>query len=199
MSKSQCQKIFMTVRIGVITVLSANLRLGNDELGRVGIVGTSKRVLQDTNSSKDVANNLSLVGEVGGVTEDHLGLGLELHLLNTSHGRLDANSLVAVVLDLVDVGVEHVSSAVDGRQTGETLGKLAKTVERVDVRRLSVSSNRVTVQADSLDSLGSLARGGDVVVGEVESHGVANKVLCGGLEAELVIDVLHGALVDIQA
>lgn len=189
----------MIIGIGIITVLPANLRLGNDELGRVGIVGTSKRVLQNANSSEDVADNLGLVGEVGGVTEDHLGLGLELHLLNTSHGRLDANSLVTIVLDLVDVGVEHISTTVDGRQAGETLRKLAKTVERVDVRRLSVSGNRVTIKADSLDGLGSLARGGNVVVGEVESHGVANEVLCGGLEAELVIDVLHGALVDIQA
>jgi hypothetical protein len=189
----------MIIIIRIITVLSANLRLGNDELGGIGVVGTSERVLQNANSSEDVADNLGLVGEVGRVTENHLGLGLELHLLNTSHGRLDAHSLVALILDLVDVGVEHVSTAVDGRQTGETLGKLAKTVERVDVRRLSVSSNRVTVQADSLDGLGSLAGGGDVVVGEVESHGVTNEVLCGGLEAELVIDILHGALVDVQA
>ncbi|KAI6751602.1 hypothetical protein HG531_006298 [Fusarium graminearum] len=168
-------------------------------LGRVGIVGASERVLEDADGSENVSNNLGLVGEVRGVTEDHLGLGLELHLLDTGHGSLDANSLVAIVLDLVDVGVKHVSATVDGRQAGKTLGKLAEAVERVNVRRLSVSSNRVSVETDAIDSLGSLARGGDVVVGEVESHGVADEVLGGCLEAELVVDILHCALVHVKA
>lgn len=182
----------------VFTVLSANLRLGDDKLGGIGVVGASEGVLQNADGTENVSNDLGLVGEVGGVTKDDLGLGLKLHLLDTGHSGLDANSLVTIVLNLVDVGVEHVSAAVDGGQTGETLRKLAKTVERVDVRRLSVSSNRVTVQANALDSLGSLAGCGDVIVGEVKSHGVANEVLCGCLEAELVVNIFHGALVHVQ-
>jgi predicted aldo/keto reductase-like oxidoreductase len=129
---------------------------------------------------------------------DLLGLGLKLHLLDAGHGGLDANSLVTLVQNLINVGVEHVSTTVDGGQTSETLGKLAKTVQRVDVRRLSVSGNRVTVQADTLNGLRSLARGGDVVISQVQSHGVANEVLGSIFKAELVINILHGAGVQIK-
>lgn len=147
-----------------------------------------------------MSGDLGLVGEVGWVSEDHLGLGLKLELVGAVlHGSLDTGSLIAVEEQLIHVSVEHVSAAVDGGQTGETLRQFSKTVERVDVRRLSVSGNRVTVQADALDGLRSLSGVGDVVVGEVQSHGVANKVLGAGLKTELVVDVLHGTRVDVKA
>lgn len=183
----------------VDVVLASNLGLGDDQLAGVGVVGTSQGVLQDTDGPQNVANHLSLVGEVARVRQDHGGLGLELHLgLDTSHGGLDARELATLVLDLVDVGVQHVSTAVDGRQTGEALGQLSESVERVDVRGLSVASDRVTVEADTVDGLGGLAGGINVTVVEIKSHGVADEVTGTGLEAELFVDLLHGAVGHVQ-
>lgn len=153
---------------------------------------------QDADGADDVADNLGLADEVRGVTKDHLGLGLELHLLNASHGSLDTNGLGALVQDLVDVGVEHVGAAIDSRQAGEALGELAETVERVDVGGLAVSGDRVAVEADALDGLGGLALGIDVLISKVESHGMANEVAGGSLKTELVVDLLQSNGVDVK-
>lgn len=155
-------------------------------------------MLENADGTQDVANNLGLAREVRGVTEDGLGASLKLHLLNAGHGGLDADGLVALVNQLVDVGVEHVGAAVDGRQAGKALGELAETVERVDVRRLAVASDRVAVHANALNGVGSLAAGCSVFVSEVESHGMADEVLGASLEAKLVIHLAHGAGVHVE-
>ena len=182
-----------------LTVLPVNLRLRDDQLAGVVVVGASQRVLQDADSAEHVADNLNLVGEVGWVTQDHAGLGLELHLgLDAGHGGLDTSGLVALVKDLVDLGVEHVRATVDSRETGEALRKLAKTVQGVDVRGLAVPGNRVTVQADPLDGLSSLTRLLDVAIVQVQGHGMADEVPSGGLKAELVVDILHRAILEVK-
>lgn len=176
------------------TVLPADLGLRNDQLGGVGVVGSNQGVLEHADSTQHVARDLDLVGEVGWVAEDHLGLGLELHLgLNTGHGGLDARGDAVLVQHLIDAGVQHVGTAVDGGQTGEALGQLAESVERVDVWGFAVPSNRVAVQADTLNGIGSDTGGGHVCVVEVQGHGVADEVTGGLFEAELVVDIPHGA------
>ena len=173
--------------------------LRNDQLARVAVTRASKRMVKNANGPEDVADNLDLAREVRGVTKDHLGLSLEAHAIGTRHGSLDANSLITLVEDLVDVGVKHVGTSVDGREAGEALRKLSETVERVDVGGLSVAGDRVTVEADALDGLGCLAGNVDVfAVGRIEGHGVADEVSGSSLEAKLVVNILHGALVDVE-
>jgi len=43
-----------------------------------------------------------------------------------------------------------------------------------------------------------LALGRDVIVGEVQTHGVADEVAGTGLEAELIVDLLHAAGVHVE-
>lgn len=180
------------------TILAADLGLGNNKLARVGIVGTGKRMLENANSAQNVANNLGLAGEVRGVTKNGLGTSLKGHLLDTSHGSLDTNGAVALVDQLINVGVEHVGTAINGRETSKALRQLAKAIERVDVRRLAVASDRVAVHADTLNGGRGLAAGCAVFISEVKSHCVANKVLGASLEAKLVVDVVHGAGVHVE-
>lgn len=105
-------------------------------------MGSRQGVLEHADSAQHVASGLDLVREVGWVTKDHLGLRLELHLgLNSSHGSLDACGHTVLVDHLVDVGVQHVCSSVDGGQTSEALGQLAETVERVDIWGLAIAGN----------------------------------------------------------
>lgn len=175
-------------------ILAADLALGNNQLSRVRVARVCQRVLQDADGPQYVSHNLDLVGEVARVANDDLGLGLKLHLgLDVGHGGLDADRLVALVDHLVDVGVEHVGAAVNGRQAGETLGELAEAVEGVDVGRLSVAGDRVAIQTNALDGLGGDAGLVEIRVGLVESHGVADEVFGRGLEAELIKHLLHGA------
>lgn len=177
-----------------LTVLAANLRLGDDQLARVTLVGIGERVLENADRAEDVSGDLDLIREVARVAENQLGLGLKLHLgLDATHGSLDTNSLASLVNKLIDISVEHVGAAIDGAEAGETLGQFTQTVEGIDVRRLSISSDTVSVQTNALDGLGRTARGVKVGVGLVESHSVAYEVLSRGFETKLVVDILHGA------
>jgi hypothetical protein len=47
-----------------LTVLSSDLRLRNDELDRVRVVGLLDGVVQNTDSLQEMTNRLDLVGEV---------------------------------------------------------------------------------------------------------------------------------------
>lgn len=115
-----------------------------------------------------MANNLNLAREVGWVSKNLLGLGAEGHsvaLITTLlHGSLNTNSLVSVICDLIKVGVEHVSATIDSRQTSKSLRKLAKTVKGVNVWRLSITGNRVTVETDTLDGLWCSSCRGNIVI-----------------------------------
>ena len=157
-------------------------------------------MLEDADGAQDVADDADLVGEVARVADDELGARLKLHLgVDAAHGGLDTHGLVALVDDLLDVGVEHVGAAVDGAEAGEALGQLAQAVERVDVGRLAVAGHAVAVQAEALDGFGGTALDVEVGVGLVEGHGVAGKVLGSCLEAELVVDFPHGAGAHVEA
>ena len=187
-----------------LTVLSSDLRLGDNELQRVAAVGLVNGMLQDTNRLEQVARHRGLAREVRRVCENLLRLGGEGHglcsVIPVLHGGLDARDLaIPVVLHLVDVGVKHVSTAVDGGQTSKTLGKLTQTVERVDVWRFTVPGHRVHVQADAVDGFAGIADLVDVLIGRVQSHRVTNEVTGVVFKAELFVDVLHCALSNVQA
>lgn len=185
-----------------LTVLPADLRLWDDQLARVAVISASDWMVEDTDGLEDMSNNLDLSREVRWVTKDLLGLGAESHTLTllTSllHGGLDADSLGTIVGNFIQAGVQHIGSTIDGRETSEALWELAETVKWVDVWRFSVAGDGVTVEADTLDGLGCSAFLGDIVVGCVEGHGVANEVAGGCLKAELVEDILHGAGLDVE-
>lgn len=184
-------------------MLPPNLRLGDDQLQRVTVIGLGDRVLENTDGLEQVAGHGGLAGEVGRVCEDLLCLGGKVHglgsVVSVLHRRLDTRDLSAVVIEhLIDVGVEHVGTAVNGGQTGEALRELTQTVERVDVWRLAVPGHRVHVQTDAVDSLGGLTNLVDVVIGLVQSHRVTDKLTGIVFETELVINVLHRARADVQ-
>lgn len=184
-------------------MLTADLRLRDDQLEGVGVIGVGNGVVQNADGLQQVASDADLVGEVGGVREDLLCLGLELHaravVTLLLHGGLDANDLAVLVQELVHVGVEHVGATVDGGKAGEALGKLSQAVKRVDVGRLSVSGHGVDVESDANNGVVGTTLRVDVVVGLVQSHGVADKIASAILEAEFVVDVLHGAVLDVQS
>lgn len=160
-------------------------------------------MLQDADRLEQVSGDLDLAGEVGWVGNNLLGLGLKLHLRSlvvaVLHGGLDARDLAVVIEHLVDVGVQHVGTAVDCRQTSEALGELTQTVQGVDVWRLAVAGHGVDVKANSVDCLDGLARLVNVFVRREKGHGMADKVPSVILQAELVINLLHTARTDFQA
>lgn len=186
-----------------LTVLASNLGLGNDQLHRVAAVGLIDRVVQNTDSLEQVSGHLGLVREVRRIGDDLLGLGLKLHglglVITVLHGRLDTGNLAVLVKHLVDVGVQHVGTAVDGRQTSETLGQLAEAVERVDVWGFSVACHRVDIQANAVNGFDGGAVLGDILVRGVQSHGVTDEIASVVLEAKLVVNLLHRASVDVQS
>lgn len=183
-------------------MLASNLGLGNDQLQRVAAVGLIDGVVQNANSLEQVSGDLGLAGEVGRIGDDLLGLSFEFHgvglVLAILHGGLDAGNLAVLVQHLIDIGVKHIGTTVDGGKTSEALRKLTETIERVDVWGLSVTSHRVHVQADAVNGLDSGAGLVDVSVGGVQGHGVADEIASVILKAELVVDLLHGAVVDVE-
>lgn len=190
--------------MSVLTMLPSDLRLGDNQLQRIAAIRLVNGVLQDADGLEQVASHPDLAREVRRVGQDLLSLGRELHglavVVTVLHGGLDSRDLAALVVEnLVDAGVEHVGTSIDSRQTGETLGKFTKTVQRVDIRRLAVPSHGVHVQANPVDGVGSHARLFNVFIGLVEGHRVTNEVPGVRLQSELVVDVLHGTLRDIKA
>ena len=154
---------------------------------------------QDANRLEQVPDDVRLAREIARIGEDLLRLGRELHALAffapLLHRRPDAADFAPFVQHLVDVRVEHVRAAVDGAQAGEALRQLAEAVQGVDVRGFAVAGHAVGVEADALDGGLGHAFGGDVFVGLVEGHAVADEVACRGFEAVFVVDFFHGALV----
>ena len=185
-----------------LTVLAANLRLWEDQLQGVGVVCVRNGVVENANGLEQVSSDARLSREVRGVCEDLLGLCLELHagasIVLLLHCCLDTNNFVAVVEELVNVGVEHICTTVDGGKTSETLRKLSQTVQRIDVWGFAVTGHGIDVKTNALDGVVSGALLVDVIVSLVESHGVTDEVTGCGLQTELVVDVLHGAVLDIE-
>ena len=82
--------------------------------------------------------------EVGRIADDLLGLYNFL-------SRADTDELAILVSDnLIDGLVEHVGTAVDGRETGEGLRELSKTVERINVGRFAVAGHGGCVQNNTV-------------------------------------------------
>jgi hypothetical protein len=104
---------------------------------------------QDADGLQDMSNDLDLSREIRWVTKDLLCLCREFHRLSVStlvvHGSLDSNSFVAIVFNLINAGVEHVRSAINSREACESLRELPKAVQRIDIRRLSIARDRVTI------------------------------------------------------
>jgi hypothetical protein len=152
------EKSAMMTRAGTgLTVLPADLVLGDDDLRRIRVVGTRYGVLEDTDRPDHLAGfyhphlsssllELLARSKVAGITNDLL----RAHRLSR---RGDAGELagLGVDVDRLDLLVEHVGASVDGREAGERLGQLAETVERVDVGRLAVPRHGLGVEDDSVD------------------------------------------------
>ena len=169
----------------VDVVLALELRGGDDDLERLGVVRVGDRVVEEADGPRDLARQRALVVllEVGRVAEDEGGLG-DLRV------ALDAPGLaVGVEEDLVDGPVEHEGAAVDGAEAGEALGQAAEAVHGVDVGRLAVAVERVDVEVDRHDR--RQRRLLEVAVVDVEGHGVADELLRQLLEAEVVVELLH--------
>ena len=184
-------------------MLSSNLGLGNNQLERIAAIGLINGMLQNADRLEQISGHLDLAREVGRVCENLLGLSGEFHglavVIAILHCCLDSRNLVAIIENLIDAGVEHVGTAVDGRKTGEALRKLTETVERINVRRLAIASHGVHIKADPVDGFGGHARFCDIEVGLEQSHRVTDEVTGIVFETELVIYILHRALRDIQA
>lgn len=129
-------------------VATVDLVLGDDDLDRVDVLGVGDGVVEDADDADDLSGRLDLVGKVRGVTDDEAGLG---NLLTRAHSSKHA----VLVDDLVDGLVEHVSSSVDGTQTGKGLGELTESVEWVDVGRLGIAGQRLKVETDAKEGLES--------------------------------------------
>lgn len=141
----------------VDVVLAADLRLRDDQLNGVAVVGLVDRVVENADGLDEVADDLGLVGEVRRVRDDLAALCLEFHaialLATLFHGGTNARHLAVLVFDLVDVGVEHVGSTVDCRKASEALRQFTQAVQGVDVRRFAVASHGVHVKADALHTV----------------------------------------------
>ena len=78
----------------------------------------------------------------------------------------------------------------------KSLWQLAEAVERVEIWRLPISSERVTVQLDPLDGLG--ARVVEILVISVKSQSVADKIAGVLVETKLLVDLAHRRLVRVN-
>ena len=173
-------------------VLTADLRAGDDDLGRLLIIGVGDGVVEEADAPNDLTGGSDgILGEVRGITDDHLGLG---HFI----ARLDAvRNAVGILEDFIDVAVQHEGSTVDSAETGEALRQTAKTVQGVDVGAGTVASQGVAVALQLLDGGGSGLI--EVVVVELEAHGVRDELVRFGDKAKVNVQLSHGHGVEIAS
>lgn len=115
--------------------------LRKDDLDRLNVVGVGDRVVQNADSTDNLANCLCFlkISNVGGVANNEGSLG------DTVTG-LDTDDFAAFEEDLVNWGVEHVGTAVDSAETREGFGETTETVHWVEERRKAVLAHRVSVK-----------------------------------------------------
>lgn len=185
----------MIIKEYLLTGVSAELLLGEDDLAGGGVVGVGDGVVEDADGSDDLAVLPDLVGDaaaldVAGVADDQGRLGL------LGAGSDAGDAALGVEEDLIHLGVEHVGAAVDGAQSGEGLGETAQAVDGVEEGGVAVLAQGLHVELDLLDAVdGGLL---EVLVVAVEGDGVAEEVDGVVLELVLLEDVLHGLAVDVD-
>ena len=173
-------------------ILTADLRARDNDLGRLLIIGVGNRVVEETDAPNDLTGGSDrILGEVRGITDDHLGLG---HFI----ARLDAvRNAVGILEDFINVTVQHKGSTMDSAETREALGQTAKTVQGVDVRAGTVASQGVAVALQLLDSGGSGLI--EVVVVKLEAHGVRDELMRFGDKTKVNVQLSHGHCVEITS
>lgn len=137
----------------------------------------------------DASNNLSdaeksllqvALEGIGRVTDDLGALG-DLFSLS------DSSNLSVFENDFIDISIEHEGSSVDGTHSGESLWNSSQSVDWIDEWRITVSSVRVHVELDFLDSVNSWLLK-EIVVG-IESDGVSQEISSVWLKLELLDDL----------
>lgn len=136
-------------------------------------------MVQEANATNNLSNLLHLSFEVGRITDDSLASGnlsLGHNTSNTASGFIEGEAFNRLV--------KHVCTTIDGRQTGKTLRQISKTVDGVQIRRLSVVSQRIHVELSLGDGLpGRFIQPSFVTV---EAQGVANNILGGIIKRVLL-------------
>ena len=103
-------------------------------------------MVEEADATDDLASGADgVAGEVGRVSNDHLGLS---HLVPALDAIGDA---VGVLKNLVDIAVEHEGTAVNGTEAGETLGEAAETVYGVNVGAGAIPGKGIAVDLELLD------------------------------------------------
>ena len=175
----------------VCIVVALGGLLGDDDLGGVGILGVGESALENVDAADNLADLLDLVGEVGRVAEDELGLD---ELAIGSHTNEPS---IRGIFDALELAVQHVGTAVDGRETGEGLREFAETVQRIDVGGFEVASKRLKVEADLVE--GGTSGLLEVSIITVQREGVADEIASARGKAEMFVDGGHVDLLEIHA
>jgi hypothetical protein len=89
------------------------------------------------------------------------------------------------------------TGATGGAVPGKALGQFSETVERVNVRGLSVASHGVYIEEDSFNSFTGWFM--EVSVVNVQRHGMTNEILCPSLKTKFGINLVHRILVQIDS
>jgi len=152
-------------------------------------------VAEDADCTNDTASALYTIREVRRIGDDELALGNGVWLL----AGLDTDGLAVLHDDVVDRGVEHVGTTIDGAETSKALRKLTKTIERIEIRTLGIgiTRKRVEVELHTNDRLKS--RLPQVIIVEVQADSVADEIDGIGLKAELGVELTHSHLGEIIA
>ena len=136
-----------------LTVPPSNLVLGDNNLTAVRVVRSGDGMVEETNRPDSPAlfddTDLSTIGFLAGTKVGRIAN--DLLSLDCFSPRADADKLAVIIGDnLVDRFFEHVGTAVDGGQTSEGLREFPKSIERVDVGRLAITSHGGGIHDDTV-------------------------------------------------
>ena len=140
-------------------------------------------MVQKANGSNNLAAWFDILfGRVAWVADNKWCLG---SVFSTS----DSDSLSIFEQNLVNLGVEHVSSSMNCAKSGESLRKTSKTVDWVQERRVTISSNGLEVKLDLENCVCSWLV--QVIVCSMECHGVTKEINRVRFKFVVLVNVTH--------
>ena len=93
-----------------LTCLLVHLLGGKNDLNTLSIISVWDWMIQEANGTDNFCNLLCLIEGVGGIADDHRGLG---SLISTSN----THNLSIFVQNLINVRIKHIGTSVDGAES----------------------------------------------------------------------------------
>jgi hypothetical protein len=176
----------------VDVIFPVELFLRNNDLNTRSVICVRNRVVKNANGSDNLHSFLDflVLHDIRGIADNKRSFG------NLIIGLDSSDFSIFTKENLVNVGVEHVSTSMDSAKSRETFRKTSQTIDRIEERRITILSKGFDVKLDLLDSFDG--RLGEVLIISEESDCMSQEINGIIFKFMLLENIRHGLLVKVN-